>query len=350
MIIDLRSDTITQPTAAMREAMANAEVGNDVYGEDPTVNELEARTAKLMGKAAALFVPSGTMGNTIGVKLHTHHGEEVICDYRSHILNYELSMMAWFSGCQPRPIFSANGILEWKQIEREIRGTAAHYAPTGLIEIENTHNLGGGTVYPMDVLREIRDGAAQHGLPIHMDGARIFNASVYLDVAPSAIAENADTVSLCLSKALGAPVGSLLVGSREAIAQGRLLRKRLGGGMCRAGVLAAAALLALDHIPDLKRDHENAKRLARKLAGIPGGAIDPESVHTNIVLFDIEATGLEASELSARLKARGVLANGMGRTLMRMVTHRDVDERMCDDAVEAVRESLQKSHALAPGV
>src|SRR5689334_9500316 len=193
-MIDLRSDTVTRPTPAMRRAMFEAEVGDDVYGEDPTVNRLEQRAAEITGKEAALFVPSGSMGNTIAVKLHTEHGQEVICDSRSHVLNYELAMMAWFCGCVARPIASDNGILNWDQIKNEVRPLGPHWAPTGLIEVENTHNMGGGTVYPMDVLNEICDRSHEAGLAVHMDGARIFNAAVYLKMAASQIAAKADTV------------------------------------------------------------------------------------------------------------------------------------------------------------
>src|SRR5215831_12974408 len=206
MMIDLRSDTVTKPTTAMRRAMAEAEVGDDVYGEDPTVNRLEQCAAEMAGKEAALFVPTGTMGNTIAVKLHTQHGQEVICESRAHVLNYELSMMAWFSGCVARPIFAEGGILRWQQIQREIRKVSPHFAPTGLIEIENTHNVGGGTVYPQDLIDEICDGAHANGLNVHMDGARVFNAAAASGSKVRDVCEKVDTVSFCLSKGLGAPV------------------------------------------------------------------------------------------------------------------------------------------------
>src|SRR5689334_8021299 len=279
MIIDLRSDTVTKPTPAMRRAMAEAEVGDDVYGEDPTVNRLEQRAAEIAGKEAALFVPTGTMGNTIAVKLHTEHGQEVICEARGHVLNYELAMMAWFSGCVARPIYSETGILRWEQIKREIRPLGPHWAPTGLIEIENTHNMAGGTVYPLDVIREISDGARELGLKVHMDGARVFNAAEALGRTVREIVAPVDTVMFCLSKALGAPVGSMLAGTKADIARARLYRKRLGGGMRQAGVLAAAGLIALeDHPARLGRDHENARWLAGQLAKIPGISIDPKKV------------------------------------------------------------------------
>src|SRR5690242_5256937 len=225
-MIDLRSDTVTKPTPEMRAAMAAAEVGDDVYGEDPTVNRLEARAAELLGKEAGLFVPTGTMGNTIAVKLHTEHGQEVICDSRSHVLNYELAMMAWFCGCVARPIASDNGILNWDQIKKEVRPLGPHWAPTGLIEVENTHNMAGGTVDAPEVIREIADGAHESGLKVHMDGARVFNAAEALGVLVREIVAPVDTVMFCHSKAQGAPVGSMLAGTADDIARGRLYRKR----------------------------------------------------------------------------------------------------------------------------
>ncbi|MDQ2774136.1 MAG: aminotransferase class I/II-fold pyridoxal phosphate-dependent enzyme, partial [Acidobacteriota bacterium] len=237
-LIDLRSDTVTKPSGKMRAAMAAAEVGDDVYREDPTVNHLERRAAEIFGKEAALFVPTGTMGNTIGVKIHTNHGEEVACDSRSHILDWELSMMAWFAGCIPRAIPTSDGILTWKQIEGVLRPKGANNAPTTLISLENTHNMSGGTVYPVETIDEICTEAHRRGLKVHVDGARIFNAAVATGEPVARIVREADSVMVCLSKALGAPVGSLLVGSDEAIARGRLYRKRLGGGMRQAGVLA----------------------------------------------------------------------------------------------------------------
>ena len=336
-MIDLRSDTVTKPTAAMRRAMMEAEVGDDVYGEDPTVNRLEQRAAEITGKDAALFVPSGTMGNTIAVKLHTSHGQEVICDSRSHVLNYELAMMGWFSGCVARAIPTDDGILTWEQVRREIRPLGPHWAPTGLIEIENTHNMAGGTIYPLRIIREICDGAHERGLRVHMDGARVFNAAAAMGVPVREIVAPVDTVMFCVSKALGAPVGSLLAGTAEAIAQGRLYRKRLGGAMRQAGVLAAAALVALEETPQrLADDHCNAKFLAEGLARIPGIAADAAKAMTNIVIFDIEGTGLASAEISSRLKARGVLINCINERQMRAVTHYDVDRAGCEQALEEV--------------
>ena len=339
MIIDLRSDTVTRPTPDMRRAMAEAEVGDDVYGEDPTINRLEQRAAEITGKEAAVFVPTGTMGNTIGVKLHTEHGQEVICEARSHVFNYELAMIAWFSGCVARPVIADDGILRWEQIRREIRPLGPHWAPTGLIEIENTHNMAGGKVYPLAVIREIADGAHELGLKVHMDGARVFNAAEALGAPVREIVAPVDTVMFCLSKALGAPVGSMLAGTRADIERGRLYRKRLGGGMRQAGVLAAAGLIALEEHPRLlRRDHENARFLAQALARIPGISIDPRAVETNILIFDISGTGLSTAEFSARLKSRGVLFNGVNTREMRIVTHYDVDRAGCERALEAIEQ------------
>jgi len=340
-LIDLRSDTVTRPTPAMRRAMAEAEVGDDVYHEDPTINRLEQRAAEIFGKQAGLFVPSGTMGNTIGVKVHTRHGQEVICEARSHVFNYELAMMAWFSGCVARPIFSPDGILAWDQIRREIRPLHAHYAPTGVIELENTHNIAGGSVYPPEVFDRIADGAHELGLRVHLDGARIFNASTCLGRPVSEITAKADTVMFCLSKGLGAPVGSMLVGTAETIADARLCRKRLGGGMRQAGVLAAAGLIALEEMPArLGQDHANARFLADALSRIQGIQIVHE-VQTNIVIFDVAATGLSPADLSARLKSRGVLMNPVRGTLMRFVTHLDVTRADCESAAEIFPQCLK---------
>ena len=338
-MIDLRSDTVTKPTPAMRRAMAEAEVGDDVYGEDPTVNRLEQRAAEIAGKEAALYVPSGTMGNTIGIKVHTHHGQEVICEQRCHILNYELAMLAWFSGCVARPIPAENGILRWQDIRREIRPLSAHQAPTGCISIENTGNMAGGTVYPLEVIHEICDGAHGLGLKVHMDGARVFNASASSGVPVCDIVARVDTVMFCLSKALGAPVGSMLAGPKETIAQGRLFRKRLGGGMRQAGVLAAAGLIALEETPaKLAEDHRNARFLAEGLAAIPGVRIDPKTVQSNIVIFDVSGTGIAPAEITAKLKERGVLINGISPRQMRAVTHYDVDRAGCEFALNALAE------------
>jgi len=345
MMIDLRSDTVTRPTPQMRRAMAEAEVGDDVYREDPTVNRLEKRAAEIMGKEAGLFVPTGTMGNTIAVKMHTEHGQEVICDSRAHLLDWELSMLAWFSGCLIRPVPSSDGILRWKDIEPAIRPMSPHCAPTTLIEIENTHNMAGGAVYPLDVFEDIAANAHNRGIKVHMDGARIFNAACHLNRPVRDLAAPADSVMFCLSKGLGAPVGSMLVGTAPAIDRARGYRKRLGGGMRQAGVLAAAGLIALEEMPHrLGEDHANARFLAGELAKLPGIQIDPARVQTNIVIFDVSATGLATTELTAALKPRGVLMNGINPRQMRAVTHFDVSRQQCASAVAAIAEVIAAQH------
>ena len=340
--IDLRSDTLTKPTPEMREAMASADVGDDVYGEDPTVNRLEDRAAEVFGKEASLFVPTGVMGNTIALKLHTEHGQEIICDSRSHILNYELSMMAWFAGCVPRAIPTADGLLDWAGIRAEYRAPGPHWASTGLVEVENTHNFGGGTIYPQDRLDEICDGAHALGLPVHMDGARIFNCAAATNMSPRDIVAKTDTVMFCLSKGLGAPVGSMLVGSRKLIDKGRTYRKRLGGGMRQAGILAAAGWIALEKMPArLGEDHANARMLADRLATMAGIAIDPTKVRTNIVIFDVTGTGLSATDFVARMKPRGVFLGAFGAALVRIVTHYDAPRKACEQAAEKIQEMLK---------
>lgn len=349
--IDLRSDTVTKPTAKMRQAMATAEVGDDVYGEDPTVNKLEQRAAEILGKEAALFVPSGTMGNTIGVKLHTKHGEEVITEARSHLMNYELSMMAWFCGCLARALPADNGMMTWPQIQQALRPKSPHNAPTTLIVLENTNNMHGGTAYPVDVIDEICNEAHARGLKVHIDGARIFNASVATGTPVSRIAQHADTVMFCLSKALGAPVGSLLAGPQAAIDEGRLYRKRLGGGMRQAGILAAAGLIALQESPDhLAQDHSNARYLAERLAEMPGIQIDPARFPTNILIFDIAGLHVSTTDFSQQLKSRGLLVNGVGGTHMRMVTHSGVTRDECERAAGIVAEVASATRAAIAAV
>jgi threonine aldolase len=339
-IIDLRSDTVTRPTLEMRASMAAAEVGDDVYGEDPTVNLLERRAAELLGREAALFVPTGTMGNQVAIRLLTHPGEEVIAESRAHILDYEMATTAVFSGCLIRAVPTASGILTWKDIEPAISHYGGFRAATGLIEIENTANLAGGRCTPLEVLEEIWKGAREHQLPTHLDGARIFNASVALGVDVKTLTRGFDTVMFCLSKGLGAPVGSMLVGSAELIVRARIFRKALGGGMRQAGVLAAAGLIALEDGPKrLSEDHANARLLAEALAHTEGTLIDLDAVETNIVVFRL-LDGASAAQLVARLKARGVLANALGVDLVRLVTHRDVSRGECVEAAEILSEEI----------
>ena len=346
--IDLRSDTVTHPTAAMRRAMAEAEVGDDVYGEDPTVNRLEQRAAEILGKEAGLFVPTGTMGNVIAIKIHTQHGQEVVCESRAHILDWELAMAAWFAGCLIRPVHVDDGILTWAKLRDSLRFESPHCAPTGLIEIENTHNMAGGTVYPLHVLEEIYGNARKLGIPVHMDGARVFNAACHLNRPVREIAAFADTVMFCLSKGLGAPVGSMLVGTEASIQRGRAYRKRLGGAMRQVGVLAAAGWIALEEMPKrLGEDHANARLLAEGLADLDGIQIHLDRVQTNIVVFDISATGMDSTEFNKRLEERGVLMNDASTPReVRAVTHYDVTREECAQAVEAVAEMLKPASAL----
>jgi threonine aldolase len=341
MLIDLRSDTVTRPTAEMRAAMAAAEVGDDVYGEDPTVNLLESRAAAAFGREAALFVPSGTMGNQIAIRLHTQPGQEVIAESRAHILDYEMATTAVFSGCLVRAVPAERGILTWKHIEPAIYQRGAFRASTGLIEIENTANLAGGTVTPLAALEEIWAGARERKLPLHLDGARIFNAAAALGEDVKTLTSGFDTVMFCLSKGLGAPVGSMLVGTAEEMARARLFRKALGGGMRQAGILAAAGLIALEQGPKrLHEDHANARLLAEALAHIDCVEIDLASVETNIVIFGLKG-GLRAADVVARLKAREILASALGPATIRLVTHRDVDRAACAIAAEALAEEIK---------
>lgn len=340
-IIDLRSDTVTRPSQEMRAAMAAAEVGDDVYGEDPTVNLLERRSAEFFGREDALFIPTGTMGNQIAIRCHTQPGQEVIADGRAHILDWEMATTAVFSGCLIRTVPTDNGILTWKHIEPVIEQKSNFRAHTGLIEIENTHNLAGGRVSDLKVLEEIWDGAKAHKIHTHLDGARIFNAAVALGVDVKTLTRGFDTVMFCLSKGLGAPVGSMLVGSEELIARARRYRKALGGGMRQVGVLAAAGLIALEQGPKrLSEDHANARLLAEALANTPGVIIDLNSVETNIVIFRL-AAGQGAPELAARLKERGVFISAFGPGAIRLVTHLDVSRGACIVAAEALTEEIE---------
>ncbi len=325
----------------MRAAMAAAEVGDDVYGEDPTVNLLERRAAEVFGREAALFVPTGTMGNQIAIRTLTHPGQEVIAESRAHILDFEMATTAVFSGCLIRAVPAEGGILTWKHIEPAIVPYGAFRAATGLIEIENTANLAGGRCTRVEVLEEIWDGANSYNLPLHLDGARIFNAAVALGVDVKALTRGFDTVMFCLSKGLGAPVGSMLVGSADRIARARVYRKAMGGGMRQAGILAAAGLIALEEGPKrLADDHANARLLAEALESTRGVSIDLAAVETNIVVFRL-AAGQGAADLAKRLKARGVLAGAFGPDAIRLVTHRDVSRDQCIDAAEILTEEIE---------
>jgi threonine aldolase len=341
-MIDLRSDTVTKPTPAMREAMASAEVGDDVYGEDPTINRLEKEAAEVFGKEAAIFVPTGTMGNQIAIRLHTQHGQEVICEARSHVLDWEMAMMAAFAGCTARTVAAERGILTWEHIKPAIGAKIYYRAQTALICLENSHNMAGGTVTPLDVMEGVWAGAREAGLPVHLDGARVFNAAAALGIDVAKLTSGFDTVMFCLSKGLGAPVGSMLVGSRKAIAQARIHRKALGGGMRQAGILAAAGLIALREMPKrLAEDHANARLLAEAVAGQAKVAeIDMGAVQTNIVIFKLKNDG-DAAGFTAALMEKGVLVSAIGPHAVRFVTHYDVDREACTRAAAIVSEQLR---------
>jgi threonine aldolase len=338
-IIDLRSDTVTKPSPAMRRAMAEAEVGDDVYLEDPTVNRLQSRAAEIFGREAGLFVPSGSMGNLTCIMAQTSRGQEVICESAGHIYNYEMASMCALGGVLPRLVPSVDGILTWNKIVPAIREKAYYRPQTGLISLENTHNMAGGTVYPVEVADEICDRAHEAGLKVHLDGARIFNAAVYLGKTVGEITKKFDSVQFCLSKGLGAPVGSLIVGSKDFIERCRVIRKMLGGGMRQVGVLAGAGLVALEEGPKLLPiDHQNAQLLAQGLARIPGIQIDPAKVQTNIVIFDVGSTRFNAAQLVEKLDQRQVLTGAVDGTRIRVVTHRDVSRADCEQAVRVIGE------------
>jgi threonine aldolase len=325
----------------MRQAMATAEVGDDVYGEDPTVNRLEKEAAAVFSKEAAILVPTGTMGNQIAIRLHTEHGQEVICESRSHVLDWEMAMMAAFSGCQARTVEGERGILTWEQIRRAIGPKIYYRQATGLVCIENTHNMAGGTVTPLEVLKEIWRGANDAGLPVHLDGARVFNAATALGIGVAELTAGFDTIMFCLSKGLGAPVGSVLVGSAKAIERARVFRKSLGGGMRQAGVLAAAGLIALNEMPKrLGEDHANAKLLAEAVAKESSAEIDLDAVQTNIVIFRLRGEA-DAPAFCASLKQKGVLASAIGPHAVRFVTHYDVDRAACKQAAEIAAAELR---------
>jgi threonine aldolase len=338
-LIDLRSDTVTKPSPAMRRAMAEAEVGDDVYLEDPTVNRLQARAAEIFGREAALFVPSGSMGNLVCIMAQATRGQEVICEAAGHVYNYEMASMSALGGVLPRVIPTTDGIMSWEQISPAIREKAYYRPQTALVALENTHNMAGGTVYPNRVVHEICDKAHDAGLRVHLDGARVFNAAVYLGENVAEMTKKFDSIQFCFSKGLGAPVGSMIVGSRDFIEHGRVLRKILGGGMRQVGVLAAAALVALEEGPKrLHVDHENAQLLAQGLAQIPGIGVQPDKVQTNIVLYDVGATGLGSTQFLKRLAERQVLGGPVDARRVRMVTHLDVDRNDIEQALRIIGE------------
>jgi threonine aldolase len=339
--IDLRSDTVTRPGAGMREAMASAVVGDDVFGEDPTVNRLQEHVAGLLGKEAALYVPSGTMGNQTCIKVHTQPGDEVICERGAHVFNYETGGIAFLSGAQVHAIEGKRGAFGVDDIERAVRPDLYYMPKTRLICLENTHNRAGGTIYPMETIRAISALAKSRNIRIHLDGARLWNACVATGISPKDYASYFDSVSVCLSKGLGAPVGSVIAGSKAFIAEARHYRKIFGGGMRQAGILAAAGLYALEHnFTRLSEDHEKATFLARELAQVKAFDIDMGSVQTNIIIIGAERSGRKPEEILAALRAKGVLltmGNYMG---LRAVTHLDVTMDEVKQAARIIRDTM----------
>lgn len=331
-MIDLRSDTVTRPTDGMRKAMYDAEVGDDVFGEDPTVIRLQEQLADLLGKEAALFVPSGTMGNQLALKVLTRPGDEVILERSSHIFNYETGAPGVISGVQLHVIDGRRGIIRGADVERAIRPGNYWDAPSRLVCLENTLNKAGGIVYPLDAIQDVARAAGKHGLRLHLDGARLWNASAASGVSERAYAAPFDTVSVCLSKGLGAPIGSVLAGSDELITAARHYRKMLGGGMRQVGILAAAGLYALEfERPRLAEDHATARRLAEGIAEFSAFSIDLDGVQTNIVMFDV-ADG-DASRVLHAFKKQGILMVPFGPSTIRATTHRDVTMKQIDEAL-----------------
>ena len=344
--IDLRSDTVTHPSPAMREAMYRAEVGDDVYGEDPTVNQLEELAASLLGKEAALFVASGTMGNAVAMLTHCRRGDEIVMGDRSHTYLYEVGGPARLNGSPTRPVPTlADGTLDRERLARAFQGDDVHEARTGLLCLENTHNMVGGRVLSAETLRELAAPARARDLPVHMDGARVFNAAVALGIPVSTLAAEVDSVQFCLSKGLSAPVGSMVVGSRAFVEKGRRIRKLLGGGMRQAGILAAAGIIGLTEMVErLADDHANAKRLAEGLAAIPGITIAPETVETNILFFGVRADDGTAADVTPMVTVAaqsGVLLSGGDDGRIRAVTHYGIGEADIDRALTVLAEAMQ---------
>jgi len=345
-IIDLRSDTVTRPTPGMLKAMFRAEVGDDVFGDDPTVNRLQERVAELLGKEAGLFLPSGTMANQVAVKCLTEPGEEVILDSESHLFRYEAAASAVISGVQFCALAGNRGVLTAEQIESGFRPDDIHQPRTALVCLENTHNRAGGVIYPLDEIERISKLCRRKKVKLYLDGARLWNASVALGIPPQKYAKFCDALMVCFSKGLGCPAGSVLVGSRGFIQKARRARKMLGGGMRQSGYLAAAGLYALDHhLSRLPQDHKRARRLAQAIAEIPGVSLNLDDVQTNIVVFDISATGMAPEEAARSLSRQGVRLIPFGRTKLRAVTHLDVD----DADIEIAARCLQRYFARRGG-
>ena len=334
-IIDLRSDTVTKPSLGMRQAMAKAVVGDDVFDDDPTVQRLEAIVAKLLGKEKALYVPSGTMGNEVCLKILTRPGDEVLCEAGSHIYKNEVGAASALAGIQLHIVKGNRGVFTAEEIEPEIPVPDVHHPTMSVIAIENTHTTAGGTVFPIDEVRKIRKLADRHKIKMHLDGARLWNACIATGLKPVDYAKYFETVTVCLSKGLGAPIGSVLASTQELIFEARRVRKRLGGGMRQVGIIAEAGIYALkNNFARIKEDHHNARWLAERLVEIPGIEIDMETVQSNLVVFDIAGTGKKVREAAEALKKRGVLVVPFGGFTLRAVTHLDVDKRDLERAVK----------------
>lgn len=339
-MIDLRSDTVTLPGDGMREAMARAELGDDVYGEDPTINRLQERAAKLMGKEDALYVPSGSMANLVAVLTHTSSGDSVILGENAHSWLYESGAISALAGVLPI-IAGEGGAFTWEDVEKNAKGGNIHMAPTTLVMMENTQNAGGGIVFPQKDVKEICENSRAWGFKTHMDGARIFNAAIATGISATELAEPMDSISFCLSKGLGAPVGSVLCGPAEFIGRGRRMRKMLGGAMRQAGVLAAAGLYALDHnVERLVEDHDHARLLGEGLVEIDGLKIELKNVQSNMVFVEMAKDGMNALEYAAKLKERGVLVNALGKTSLRAVTHLGITREDIKKAIEVFESAL----------
>jgi threonine aldolase len=338
-VIDLRSDTVTTPSPAMRRAMADAHVGDDVFEEDPTVRRLEESVAQIVGFPAALFTPSGTMANQIAMRILAPPGTEVLMEERSHPFHFEMAGMAALSGLFPRPIASADGILRADAVLAAIQPDVSYKPRSSLLVVENTHNLWGGRVYRRAQIDPLLAAARTARLAAHLDGARLWNAAVAAGESEQELARGFDSVTVTFSKGLGAPIGSAVLGSESFAKEARRIRKLFGGGMRQVGVLAAPAILALGNRGRLAEDHARAKRLAQAIADLPGVRLDPSAVETNIVIFDVA----DATSFIARLKENGVLAAGVSRTTVRLVTHLDVDDAGIEQAIEAIRRTAGES-------
>jgi len=338
-VVDLRSDTVTRPSRAMRAFMMNAEVGDDVLGDDPTVNLLQERMAAMLGKEAALYVPSGSMANQLAIRCACEPGDEVIADETTHSFNYETGGPAALSGCLIRTVRGERGVFTARDVEAAYRPLSDHFARSRMVVVENTNNRGGGTIWPLERVCEIREVAQRLGLHLHLDGARLWNACVATGRKPADYARYADTVSMCFSKGLGAPVGSILSGPKPLIDRARRFRKMFGGAMRQAGILAAAAIYAVEHnVERLAEDHRNARYFAEAIAALPGIRLDPRTVETNIVIFEVEPSLGTAQQFVERLYERGVWMFATGPNKVRAVTHLDVPREQLDQAITAFRE------------